>query len=356
MPESALSPTLLLSRPADTLDLAGFTVPGHYGDPVAEYATVTASAGVFDRSAWGRLRVLGERPQAWLNGIVSNATVGLQPGQGCRALLLTVKGRIACDSRVYAAGDGLWLATAFDTASGLADNLRRLVLYGDRIDVREVRDETCQFTVQGPDAAEVVQRATNHDPSQLSPYEALEAGHVFIAATRLGDQPAYDVIASRNEAEALWYRLTEHARPCGWRAAEMLRLAAGLPRWGAELTPDVLPLEAELDEALSHTKGCYPGQEIVARMRDRGHANRLLRLLALDGDAVPRRDATLSVPGDPRPVGLVTSAATVPGRGVLALAYVKVAQAEPGTRLEVIVPGGATVGAAVVAASGGWQP
>ena len=356
MPDIADSPTLTISKPAETLALAGFSIPAHYGDPAAEYGAVKAGAGVFDRSAWGRLRIDGERPGAWLNGIVSNDTAALTPGDGCRALLLTVKGRIACDLWVYRLDDGLWIETAFDTGEGLAANLRKLILFGDRVTVSDQRPSTCQFTVMGPDAAATVQRATSHEVGAMKPCQALLAEPLVITAVRLGAVPAFDLCAPLAEAESLWYRLTEAARPFGWRAAEMLRIEAGLPRWGAELTGDALPLEAELESALSHTKGCYPGQEIVARMRDRGHANRLLRSLAIEGDAVPRRDATLSVPGDPKPVGLITSATAVPDQGVRGLGYIRVAQAEPGTRLEVIVPGGATAEAEVRQASGGWQP
>jgi len=355
MPSIAVSPTTAISQPAELLELAGFPIAGHYGDPEAEYRAVLSGAGVFDRSAWGRLRVTGERPQAWLNGIVSNDT-NLKPGEGCRALLLTIKGRIACDLNVHAVDDGLWIGTAFDTAAGLAENLRRLVLYGDRIEVEDVRPETFQFTVAGPQAAAVVRHAVGADVDDLKPGQVITTDDVTVWATRLGEPRAYDVVAPLGQAEARWCAFTEQAQPYGWRAAELLRIAAGLPRWGAELTGDVLPLEAELEEALSHSKGCYPGQEIVARMRDRGHANRLLRLLAMQGEVAPRRDATLSVPGDPRPVGMITSAAAVPDEGVRALAYVKSAAADPGVRLELTVPGGDVVAAEVMLAHRGWRP
>jgi len=251
MPDIVASPTLTITCPVETLTLAGLAVPGHYGDPAAEYAAAVERTGVFDRSVWGRLQITGERPGAWLNGIVSNETAELQPGEGCRALLLTVKGRIACDMRIYATADGLWLETAFDTADGLAGNLRKLVLYGDRIEIHDARAETCHYTVQGPAAAECVRLATGEDPSSLAPTQILCSESLRIAAARLGEMPAYDVWAPRDQSEALWRRLAEHARPIGWRAAEMLRLAAGLPRWGAELTPEVLPLEAELPDALT---------------------------------------------------------------------------------------------------------
>ncbi|NUQ16633.1 MAG: folate-binding protein YgfZ, partial [Flavobacteriales bacterium] len=303
------SPLLPLAAPVETISLAGWTTAAHYGDIPAEIDAVHRHVGLIDQTIRGRLAVGGPDRGRWLNKIVSNETAALQPGEGCRALLLSTKGRITCDLRVYALADSLLLETAFDTADGLLEVLRGYVLFGDQVTVTDRRQELCQLGVHGPAAAALLRRLTGLEVSSLSRYGVAAKDSLMVARTDDFGPAGYDLFAPLERAAELWEGLRAEARPFGWRAAEVLRLEAGRPRWGAELTPDYLPLEAELSEALSHTKGCYPGQEVVARMRDRGHANRLLRRLAVDGTVLPQRGATLTVAGSPKPVGLVTSVA-----------------------------------------------
>ncbi len=334
------SPLLLSTRPAVTVDLAGWTVAAHYGNPAVEVTAIHASCGVIDHSVRGLIEVRGEDRGQWLDRIVSNDTAGLEPGRHLRALLLTVKGRIACDLRVHALADRLLLVTAFDTADRLLAELRRFVLYGDRVTVADARADSCQVAVHGPGSAALLTDVTGIATADLSPGRLRCGGRLVIARSDAFGLPGYDLTAPADMGHELWLALAEQAQPFGWRAAEILRLEAGRPRWGAELTPEVLPLEAELEEALCHTKGCYPGQEVVARMRDRGHPNRLLRALSVDGEQAPVRDAVVTLPGGGKPVGAITSAAVSPTLGPRALAYLRTAQAEPGTQLEVALPDG----------------
>lgn len=344
MPRSALLET---TAPAATVDLAGWTVAAHYGDPAGEVGAVHAGAGVIDRSERGRLTVAGPSRCAWLNNQLSQDTSRLAAGDGCRALLLTVKGRIGCDLRVWAGAARLWLDTAFDTADGLLDNLTRWKLYGDAIELAPARAGTCQIGVHGPRAAEIVAAVTGLPAGDLAWMHCLEQGERVVTRHDEFGEPGYDVIAPLDEGPALWAALRDRARPFGWQAAEILRVEAAEPRWGAELSPDHFPGEAELEEALSHTKGCYPGQEIVARMRDRGHPNKLLRALAIDGHKVPARGAHLLAPGQASPVGTVYSAVLSPTLGVRALAYVRRDCAEPGAILYAALTDGSPARAVV---------
>lgn len=336
---------LVVSAPSERLDLAGWPIAGHYGDPDAEAVAVREAVGIIDHTARGRLAVRGETAGRWLNRIVTNDTASLAPGDGCRALLLTAKGRIVCDLRVHRLTDRLLIDTAFDTGEGLRVDLERKVLFGDAVEVLDVRPETVQIGVHGPAAAALVESETGVAAGELARYGAAERAGIVVTRTDAFGDPGYEVIVPAPNGAELWRRFAAAARPFGWRAAEALRIEAGLPRWGAELTPDVLPLEAELEEALSHTKGCYPGQEVVARMRDRGHANRLLRALAIEGHEAPSRGAELLSAG--AVVGRLTSAARTVRFGVVGLGYVRRAAAEPGTRLEVDC-GGVTRAAEVV--------
>ena len=132
------SPLLAVHPPAATVTLAGWTVAEHYGEPAAEVAAVHRDAGLIDRSVRGRLAVTGADRREWLNRIVSQDTATLAPGAWRRALLLTVKGRIAADLRVFATADRLLLDTAFDAGEGLVRNLQSFVLYGDGVTVEDV--------------------------------------------------------------------------------------------------------------------------------------------------------------------------------------------------------------------------
>lgn len=324
------SPLLAVTAPAATVTLADRLVAEHYGDPLAEAAAVLAEGGLVDRSERGRLTVAGPDRAAWLNRLLTNDLAALRPGRGCRALLLTVKGKLAADLRVGALADRLWLDTAFDTGDSLLAFLRGRKLFGDRVELADARGDWVQLGVHGGAAAQL-------GLPELPLYGIDSWGdRVVLRHDELG-LPGYDVFAPLAAGESLWREWAAQVRPFGWRAAELLRLEHGRPRWGAELTPDVFPAEAELEEALSHTKGCYLGQEFVARLRDRGHVNRCLRPLRVTGDVVPTRGAELTADG--KPAGMVTSAVWSPRLGVVGLGYVRTAFAEPGARLSV---GGAT--------------
>lgn len=333
------SPLLERVGAAETVDLAGWSIAAHFGDLAGEVAAVHRAAGLIDRSERGRIAVAGAARCDWLNKIVSNDTSRLTPGGGLRALLLTVKGRIGCDLRVFALADRLLLDTAFDTADGLLDNLHRFRLYGDAIELHDLRPTTCQLGLHGPAAAGLASEVSGLDAAALGRFGCAEGdGLVLVRHDEYGEL-GFDLIAPVEGGPALWASLAEQAQPFGWLAAEILRVEAGEPRWGAELNGDHFPLEAELEEALSHTKGCYPGQEVVARMRDRGHPNKLLRPLAIAGDKVPVRGAHVLARDEPKPVGTIYSAVASPTLGVRALAYLKTECAEPGTTLFAVVDG-----------------
>src|SRR5690606_16123053 len=145
----------------------------------------------------------------------------------------------------------------------------------------------------------------------------------------------FDVIVRSDVAERVWERLTEAgARPAGHATLDVLRIEAGSPRWGAELDETTIPLEAGLRErAISETKGCYTGQEVIIRILHRGHVNWLLRGILLGDAAAPARDTPLLDPGAGRKVGRITSAAWSPKHSqTIALGYVR-REVEPGTEL-----------------------
>jgi tRNA-modifying protein YgfZ len=229
--------------------------------------------------------VTGAEAASYLERMLSNEVESLEVGESCEALLLTPKARVIAPMTVWRRGaDDFLLLTEPD----LAEPLRRELLRS-------------RFATKA--AIEIEE----HE-SVLVLGKEVSPGAV---ANREFGVPAYELV---DEEPPDWGELDE-------KELERLRILARTPRYGHELDERVLPAEAGLEErAISFTKGCYPGQEPVARLHHRGHPNRTLRILALDGEE-PERDAELTLDG--KVVGRVTSAAPDPERGVVALAYVR---------------------------------
>jgi tRNA-modifying protein YgfZ len=237
----------------------------------------------------GFVGVRGRDAASFLQRIVSNDVEALEPGDSCDALLLTPKARVIAPLRVLRRGDHDFLLL---TEPELAETVRARLLrlrFAAKVELEiEAHDSYLLFGEHAPTAALSI-------PTQ--DYGA----------------PAWEVVDARPPADAA---------PVTAEALELLRIEAATPRYGREIDDRVLPAEAGLvDRAVSLTKGCYPGQEPIARLHYRGHANRGLRVLALDGHELPPDDAELLLEG--KAVGRVTSAAFRPEGGVLALAFVR---------------------------------
>ena len=228
---------------------------------------------------------------AYLNRMVSNDVEGLPPGGSCEALLLTPKARIVAPLVVWRRGeDDFLLLTEPEAGERLAHEL-----------VRARFAAKCEIAVE-----------EHRSTVLLGPDDPASSRHERVANRDYG-VPAIEVL----DAEP-----PEDAEPISEDELERLRILARTPRLGRELDDRVMPAEAGLEErAISFTKGCYPGQEPVARLHFRGHPNRGLRVVALDGGELPAYDAELALDG--KVVGRVTSAAPDRELGVVALAYVR---------------------------------
>ena len=230
------------------------------------------------------VRVRGPEAADYLQRMVSNDVLALPIGDSCEALLLTAKARVIAPLRVWRRGEDDFLLL---TEPELGEPVRRELVRARFATKVEVEPEEHSSTLVLGAAVDGIANADYGEP----------------AAEVLDAEPPGDPLA----ADEL----------------ELLRIRARTPRWGRELDDRVLPAEAGLVErAISFTKGCYPGQEPVARLHHRGHANRSLRVLELDGEELPGRDAELRL-GE-RSVGRVTSAVRDPDGVVVALAYVRV--------------------------------
>jgi folate-binding protein YgfZ len=292
------------------------------------YEACTNGAGLIDRSAMGKLLLTGEEAAKFLDGQVSNDIATLASGHGRYATLLTNKGRMLGDLRVLAtdsAPAGLLLVTERVSLQALFDQVRR-GLIGWQAELHKRTRELALFSLVGPRAEAVVAAAGLPIPG---PDEHDITGDVVRTDAGL------DVLApAERSAEVRAALLAAGAVEAPEAVAEIVRVESGRPRYGVDLDDSVMPEEAGIvDRAVSFTKGCYVGQETVARLHWKGKPNRHLRGLKLSAPVAPGAVVT-SVGEDARAVGTVGSVAVSPRAGAIALAILRRSVA-PGDRVTV---------------------
>lgn len=320
---------------------AGWRLPELYGradDPGAavayEYANARESAAVADLSDRAVLAVTGPLRQKFLHNILSNDVLGRTPGQGCAAALMSPKGHLLALMRVLVKGDAIELEV---TADRLPIVEQALVHYRVAAPVRFQARAAVVLGLLGPAARDVLRQAGCDVPdlaAEAHVTSAIAGAEALVA--RAGDLPAhgYVVHTSPEHAETVWKALVSAgARPLGRRALDALRVEDGHPWYGNDVTEDNLLHETGLlAEYHSPTKGCYIGQEVVARLEARGgNVNKMMRGLRLSAAAA----GDTAVRAEGREVGRVTTAAVSPRRGPIALAYVHRSHSAPGSVVEV---------------------
>jgi folate-binding protein YgfZ len=317
---------------------ASWELPISYGDPGAEYAAVRGAVGCIDRGDLGALAVTGRDRAAFLHALLSNDLKSLGPGRGCRATLLDVHGKVQVVLIALAAEAEILVLTPPDMARPTLEALDHY-LFSEKAYLKDATGDTATLIVAGPEAPALVNRLAGVLPGEMSWAHARAA--VAGAEVRLvrggietGEREIW-LIARAADAADLWRVLTAAgARPVGVAAREALRIEAGIAVHGRDVDDSVLLPEIPFDDLVSYSKGCYVGQEVVVRIRDRGHVNRHLRGLLVEGAQVPPAGAPV-IAGDAE-VGRVTSAAWSYGRGrPVALAFVRRQHAEPGTAVVV---------------------
>jgi folate-binding protein YgfZ len=324
-------------------------IPIDYGDSAAEYRAVRGGVGLVDRSDRGVIEASGRDRAAFLHALLSNDIKALGPGQGCEATLLDVHGKVQVMLLVWALDDRILLVTPPGMAATTYEMLDKY-LFAEKVALEDVSEAHALSLLAGPDAAALVKRLAGAMPPE-TPWASVGGtlDGVEVRLVRGGGEtgePEVWVLAPADAgARVREAVIAAGARPVGAAAVEMLRIEAGTPRYGGDVDASVLLPEIPFDALLSQTKGCYPGQEVVVRIRDRGHVNRHLRGLILDAGPAPAPGAEVRA-GD-APVGHVTSATDSPALGrPVALAFVRRQHAAAGTRVE-IRDGSRIVGATV---------
>jgi folate-binding protein YgfZ len=292
----------------------------------AQYRQLREECGLLDRSARGKLIVSGPEAAEYLQGQLTNDVEALSPGEGQYAALLDRKGHLQADMRVLRiSAEEIWIDTE---PEALEAARRHLEMYkiGREAAIADLTAERAILSLIGPRSVELAGTAA-------LPEHANEAASVSgVACLAVGTATGIDLIAKSADTDSLREVLASAgAVEVGSEAAEVVRIEAGTPRFGAEMSAETMPAEAGIvEQAVSFTKGCYIGQEPVARLHYKGRPNRHLRGLELSAPAAPGASLVLGE----KEVGKIGSACVSPARGPLALAIVR-REAEPGAELAV---------------------
>ena len=318
----------------------GWSVPASYGDVSAEYAAVReGGAGLIDLSSRARIEVSGAEAVQFLNGLVTNDMKTLAEGKWMLAAFPTPQGRLISSTRVLRRGDSFLFDTEAVSRASLFKTLERFTLAGD-FRVADRTERLAQLSIQGARAAAVVGQALGQEAASVERWRVatiawMDTTLSIIRATHTAED-GFDLFVDASHALSLWEALTLNgARPVGYDALEILRIEAGLPRYGLDMDETNIVTEAGLDEAVSYTKGCYTGQEIIARIHWRGHvAKKLTGLLLSEEGRVERAAKILSTDG--KEIGRVTSYTFSPRlKRTIALGYIKYDYLAPGTEVRV---------------------
>lgn len=324
------------------VDVSGHPVVLTYSSLAAEYDALRTRAIVIDRSHRSRMRFTGDRAGETLTGLVTNDIAGLEVGHGNYAAALTPKGKIVADLRIFRDDEGFLVDTSPRAADGWAGIVKKYV----NPRVTPYRDESA--TVRdvgffGPNARHIVAEITGASGAALGllpPYGhatvVMDGARVLVARVPDIGVEGFELFMTADSFEMVWRLAVDSgAEPAGLAAWEVARVEAGRPEWGLDIDDSTIPQEANLDElhAISYTKGCYTGQEVVARVHFRGHVNRHLRGLRAAGADPPVTGGQL-VDESGKLVGDVRSGVSSPRLGGIALGMIR-REVEPGAALSV---------------------
>lgn len=330
------------------VESGGWRLPAHFGDGSAEYEQVREQCAFFDFSHHGRLHVAGRDAASFLHNLCTNDVLRLPENSACEAFLTTGQAKIVAHVLIerLTSSDGS-SAYALETPPGLAEKVLKHLdrhLISERVELADRSDETAQLHLAGPRAPEVLQKIAG-EVTSLQPLQHVDRTLSDGSACRnrrhdpLG-VPGFDMVVASHEAARLWEVLRSvGAHPAGEDPYHTLRLEAGMPLYGVDIDETNLPQEVGRDEqTISFTKGCYIGQETVARIRTYGHVNRQFVGLKIPHEGVVPHRATVFREG--KEIGHVTSSAYSPRLGTtIALGYVRRGSHLPGTAVEIEADG-----------------
>lgn len=313
------------------------TVAAHYGDSFSEYQAVLQGTALFDTSAAGHIWLRDRDRAALLHRLSTNNIEGLVPGQGTQTVLTNHNGRIIDLLTVHAFTDELLIVTSPRQGSAVLNVLRKNIFFNDKVKIEDASETLGQFALYGPRSSALLQQVTGTMLDDLPLHAIITAAiddtSLWIARIKPLGGMGFALYIPAERLVSIWTTLVQAgAQPLGQIAYDCLRVEAGYGIYGRELSLDYIPLETGLWDAVSFTKGCYVGQEIIARMESRNRIAKHLCGLKLSESV----DAPCKLAVAGKDAGYLTSVVESPRLGPIGLAYVRHAHAEPGTQLDIV--------------------
>jgi len=342
--ESTLS-ALTRARGAEFSEFSGWQIPAHYGDTDAEAQAAHQTAVLRDASHWGRLLIDGADHLDFLHRMTTNQFESLEPGAGLRAVFPDNRARILDLGTFYRRSDATLAVLSPQAAESILSWLDRY-LFAEKVELREVTGESAMIELAGPETIRITAESLDVDLSSVPPDHLLESPkNLWLARLDRCGHPGLRAVGNPDVIGELWEKLEgAGASPAGELAWEILRVEDGLPAYGRELTDEHNPWEAGLNDAIHMNKGCYIGQEVIARLDSYDKVKQHLVGLRWTGGPLPspnsgaegrephRGSASLTIDG--KVVGGITSVVHSPHLNQnIGLAYVRRAHCESGTRL-----------------------
>ncbi|MCA0453331.1 MAG: glycine cleavage system protein T [Chloroflexi bacterium] len=309
-------------------------IPLQFGDQQAEYEAALQAAVLMDRSHEGRFETVGRDRFEVINRISTNDVIHMAAGEGRPTILTSVTGRIIDRLMVYNRGELALVTTEPGRSQAVRDSLQRQIFFNDEMRIIDLGGSTKQFALHGPSVQAILQ-TFSPDAGKHEYLEAVNAtigdGEVILLQRKAFVGDHWIVIVPNEQAAAVWQALLEAGAVHGLQAAgslvyNALRIRAGRPAAGRELSQDYIPLEAGLWDEVSFKKGCYTGQEIIARMESRNRLAKIMVTLSLEQMV----NAPAPLYRDGREVGTLTSSVVSPAGEILGVGFVKFNHAEIG--------------------------
>ena len=325
-------------------------VPFHYGNPRLEYESIHQRAGLADLSLRGKILVTGEDRVSWLQSLISNDILPLKPGQGRYSAFMNHKGKMLSYFRVFLQPDTLIIEDVGEVGDLTYQALRKFLLYGTKAKIHNGLESWGLLLVTGPNGPDILTQALGVEvgPLQVLDTITFTFGDMqgFIARTEETGRQDYELFATVEALPALWSHLLKTGKeaglqPVGREALETSRIEEGLARLGPDLNEKIVPPEANLEGiAFSLSKGCYPGQEVVARMDTYGAVKRRMVGLVLDTEDQRLPEAGAKLFSGTREVGWVTSSTYSPlVQKPIAFGFPLRDFTQPQTQLEIEIQG-----------------
>lgn len=324
--------------------------PSHYGNPQLEYEALHSNAGLADLSIRGNVIVTGDDRITWLQSIISQDILPLQPGQGRYSTFMDHKGKMLSYFRVFIRPEQVVIEDVGEVGEQTYAALRKFLLYGTRAKMAKGMESQGLFLLSGPKAAEILKETLGVEVESLASLQSMpfsfEGAQGFIARTEETGIADYELFAPLEVLLPLWTHLLKTGEPVGLKpigkaTLETARIEAGLPRLGPDINERIVPPEANLEGiAFSLTKGCYPGQEVVARMDTYGSVKRRLVGLVIEGTEKDQPETGAKLFSGTREVGWVSSSTfSLLLQKPIALGFPLRDFTQPATQLEVETQG-----------------